>query len=416
MKTSSAFKAALAALAAFASVLAAQAGNSWLYDSVAKTLTEQVTDASAPWVIGGITVSSGKLTATATSSNYSTLTTTGDSTELDFTTVTNSAGTAYPLVKFSDYILQYRTTITKIIAPELTAVGQYAFRGSTALVDIVAPKLAWATTRSFNNCSSLSFPSRWDEERKCTDLDNITFVSTATFYDSGLSGKVSFKGYTMSTTAQNLFMNCNKMTEIVLKPNVAHDFPSACFSGCTSLTNVYPLTHVKIFYSTMFSGCTALEELELGRDGGTGVILSGASNAGVCYNLTGLKELTLGGNVTNIGTYAIYGCNNLNFLKWGGTKPKSFGSHCFSDLGKDTTLRQYFPATNTAWVAEIEANAYYTKWRNLDGTTKDIYTTAYPDGERPDGYCSGSAYTSSYLRKGFVFFYGKKGGLAILIH
>ncbi len=406
MKTLLSAKTLIAAIAAFASVLTVQAGNAWLYDNSAKTLTEQVTDGSTPWVIGGISIMSGTaLAANAASGTYATLTTTGDSTELDFTTITNASGTAFTLARLGAHILRLRQTITKIIAPELTEVSNYGCHTCTALVDIVAPGLVKVGGFTFNGCSSLSFPSRWDAERQCTDLDNITIIGKEAFRNAALADKVSFKGYTMESSVNGVFQGCAAITEIELKPEGEHNFGANTFSGCSSLTNVYPLTHVLSLNGNMFNGCSALAKLELGRDGGTGLSIPDS----LCDGRTGLKELTLGGNITDIGVKAFRDCSNLDFLKWGDTKPTSFGTDCFKTVGNSSTtiLRQYFPALNATWVAEIEADSNYTRWKDLDDTTKAMYMDAYPDGERPDGYCSDSASNDSYLRKGFVFFYGR---------
>lgn len=223
MKTLLSAKTLIAAIAAFVSVLTVQAGNAWLYDNSAKTLTEQVTDGSMPWVIGGVSASGTELSATATSSNFATLTTTGDSTELDFTTITNASGTAFTLVRLGAHILKQRSTLTKVTAPELGEASNYAFMACTALVDVVAPKLPKVGVQTFNGCTSLFFPSRWDVERQCTDLDSITTIGKENFRGTALSGRISFKGCTMASTASGLFQNCT-ITEIELKPEGEHDF------------------------------------------------------------------------------------------------------------------------------------------------------------------------------------------------
>lgn len=305
-------------------------------------------------------------------------------------------------MRLGAHILKQRSTFTKVTAPELGEASNYAFMACTALVDVVAPKLSKVGVQTFNGCTSLFFPSRWDVERQCTDLDSITTIGKENFRGTALSGRISFKGCTMASTASGLFQNCT-ITEIELKPEGEHDFGAKTFSGCSSLTNVFPLTHVLSFASDMFVTCNALVKLELGRDGGTGLSIPDS----LCDGRTGLKELTLGGNITDIGAKAFNGCSNLDFLKWGDTKPASFGTDSFKTVGTSTILRQYFPALNATWVAEIEADSNYTRWKDLDDTTKAMYTDAYPDGERPDGYCSASASNDSYLRKGFVFFYGR---------
>jgi hypothetical protein len=77
-------------------------------------------------------------------------------------------------------------------------------------------------------------------------------INQDAFQGSGLSGKI----WIDSCTELNMqaFVNCSKITEVVLSPTNTPNIQDRCFYGCSSLTTVYNLNKINRIGEDAFSG------------------------------------------------------------------------------------------------------------------------------------------------------------------
>ena len=123
------------------------------------------------------------------------------------------------------------------------------------------------------------------------------------------------------------FAGCTKLTNVVLNAGLA-EFPSAAFSGCSSLADISPrdFTSCQKLYGQAFSGCSKLvgkfdfpacisvvndvfSSCKLMEE----VSIPSATSIGTAAfkNCASLSKVVVSQNLTQIGSSAFYGCTNL---------------------------------------------------------------------------------------------------------
>lgn len=178
-------------------------------------------------------------------------------------------------------------SLTTIENDRVTKVGDYAFRGCTAL-----------TCASFKNALSIGGYAFYN----CTALESFTApaaqsIGSYAFYNCDALTALDFSNLT--TLGANAFQNCSGLASVNLP--MLTTIPSYAFGSCSSLTEcVFPAaTSVE---ANAFRMCSSLKKLDFAK------LTAIANNA--FYSATALETIILrntSGVCSLAGLYALYG-------------------------------------------------------------------------------------------------------------
>ena len=206
-------------------------------------------------------------------------------------------------------------------------IGDYAFRGCHALASATLPdSLTAIGSSAFFECSSLkgiNIPATVTRIgpfafEHCPALAQITVASDNPIYDSRKRCNAIIETATNTLQAgcmntvipgtvarigDNAFSGSHMLTEVYIPKSVTviGDF---AFAGCSSLASVnIPNSVISIGYAA-FSECSALTSLDIPNS----VVSIGQAAFGGCVSLT---SVSLPKSVTAIGDYEFHGCAQL---------------------------------------------------------------------------------------------------------
>ena len=238
--------------------------------------------------------------------------------------------------KYAFYSCRSLTSIT--IPDSVTTIGDYAFSYCRSLTSITIPDSVTSIGKSaFSHCSSLT---------SITIPDSVTSIGDEAFYDC----------------TGELIVNCNipsrafyfaDFTSVTIGECVTSIGKSA-FYNCSSLTSITIPDSVTSIGTQAFYGCKG--ELIIRSKSLVETDYESSNNPmnnqnGWLYN-SGFTKLTIGDNITKIGSYAFYCCSNLTSV----TIPDSVTS-----IGKAAfnTCESLVRATIGNGVTSIGAGVFY---------------------------------------------------------
>ena len=226
-----------------------------------------------------------------------------------------------------------KTKLTSVtIGDSVTSIGEYAFRGCSSLPSITIPEGVTSIGEyAFYGCSSLTsitIPG------SVTEIGGSAFYgcSSLTFFTIPDNSKLTSIGY-------NTFRDCSSLTSITIPESVT-EIGNYAFDGCTSLKEVIiedGSTTLSLGYNGSYDGLfydCPLETVYLGRNLSYN---TKASNYSPFYYRTKLTSVTIGDNVTEIGSAAFCGCSSLPSI----TIPEgvtSIGNYAFVDCSSLTSI------------------------------------------------------------------------------
>ncbi len=191
----------------------------------------------------------------------------------------------------------------------VTAIGEGAFKGCTALTSLSLPNGVVEIGKSaFESCSSLARVSLCDALRTigpCAFRDCEALEAIDLPKNLEIIGEFAFEG-------------CKRLEEIVLPEKlrqlggVIERGDQHIFKDCTSLKKAVLSEGMTVLGASMFAGCTALEALEL-----PSTLTSIGS--GALSGCTALESLTLPANLSQIASDAFANCPKLTVLLTYGT-------------------------------------------------------------------------------------------------
>ena len=162
---------------------------------------------------------------------------------------------------------------------KVTAIGNAAFKGCTALEKVVIPSsVTKIGSNAFDGCTSLSsvnIPNGVVEISAyvfngCTNLSGISIPSGITSIGTG-----AFNGCsklmvlslpaTVKSIGANAFSGCEKLVNATILEGVT-SIGTAAFSNCSAITKVNLPSSVKMLDASVFDGCTKLDRVTVGEE------------------------------------------------------------------------------------------------------------------------------------------------------
>ena len=199
-------------------------------------------------------------------------------------------------VSIPDKALNHRwdepdTSLTKISAPKVVAIGELAFNNCAALEEIDMPALKTIGKSAFYSCISLKkFASS-----SVTTVEESAFIECSSLESVSLPGITEIKRYT--------FCDCSALVDIVF-PEVKA-IGECGFKNCTSLVSLSDVLFPKLETFTgvnVFEGCTGLTVVSLSK--------VTSLETGLFSLCQSLREASLP-KVTTIGGYVFRNCTLL---------------------------------------------------------------------------------------------------------
>ena len=248
--------------------------------------------------------SSGDYVFTLTDGVYALADYTGSDTEIELPAGFN--GNSYVI---GSRVFYGNTAITSVVIPDgVTGIGSNAFTNCSAIEEVVIGKdVADVGFEAFKGCSGL----------RTLEILGTPTLQQGAFSHTGLEEVVLPEGITEIPTWS--FDNSPNLRSVTI-PSSVTSIGNFAFNGCTSLkelrfedgTETLSLGYNNYYQrgtgKGLFYDCL-LETLYLGRN--LSYETSSSYGYSPFYNIKTLTSVTIGNNVTSIGSYAFDGCNNL---------------------------------------------------------------------------------------------------------
>lgn len=246
-----------------------------------------------------------------------------------------------PVISIGNYAFRGNTALVSITIPEgVTIIGDSAFSGCKSLEKIELPEsILNIGDYAFNECKSLEeiyFSDNLSSIgtsafRNCSSLseisipDGVVIIRDRVFYECDGLKKVHFSPNT-SFIGERAFDSCENLTELNL-PEGLETIGDYAFAWCTGLDNIiFPNTLVKMGKEA-FYGCDSLKSIvipgsliEISEEAFCScnslseiVISSGVESIGVgaFSNCSSLERISIPNSVTTIGVEAFESCWDL---------------------------------------------------------------------------------------------------------
>ncbi len=222
------------------------------------------------------------------------------------------------VTEIGDYALYKCSELTGDlnISDGVTRIGEYAFYYCSNLTgDINLPKgITEINNYTFYKCSNLS---------KVTIPESVTKIGEYAFYGcSNMTGEINLP-VGITEINKSTFYWCSNLSKVTIPESVT-SIGDYAFCNCSGLTevnfNATACTSAgSSLSSSAFSGCSNIPTINFGDN----VTIIPAY---LCYNLVGLKEITIPNSVTSIGNDAFYNCTKLTEVNFNATACTSAGS------------------------------------------------------------------------------------------
>ena len=194
-------------------------------------------------------------------------------------------------------------TITKVIIPEgVEKIGAYAFANLTALEEVVLPSTLNAIEYgAFYGCSSL-------QKITFSGENNLQIINQSAFEGCDLRGALDLSA---ACVISNYAFAGNQKLEGIVTSEALLSIGEYAFAGCKELKDV-TITAEKVKYGPYaFTGCKALESF---------YVNAAVLPDGMFYECAGLKSVTIGPDVNEIGEFAFRDTGVETFIVEDGNK------------------------------------------------------------------------------------------------
>ena len=233
------------------------------------------------------------------------------------------------VTNLGNYAFYNCDNLTDIIIPDgVTRIGNSAFSFCEKLANITIGKgVKIIGSNAFSNCTSLT---------SITIPNNITSVGSYAF-----SNCYNLIGITIPDSVTSIdycaFKNCSKLIDVTIGNGIT-SIGSDVFSGCSSLVNMTipfvgkeisgsygkpfgylfgtseytgGLDITQVYYESIHSSSTTKKTYFIPSTLKSVTVTGGYIPYGAFYNCNKITEITIGNNVTGIGSKAFYECTGL---------------------------------------------------------------------------------------------------------
>ena len=202
------------------------------------------------------------------------------------------------------YTFQGCTALISVsLNDSISKIGENAFYGCSGLTNLTIPKITKSIDASaFAECSGIS---------------SLTLGSSlVTIGSSVFSGCLSLSSLnipaSLRTIGESAFQNCKGLLQLYI-PSTLTNVNSGAFTGCTGITTITigekdNPGYMLILGISPFSGCSSVTSLILNK-----VIVDDPSSSPF-MSLTSLVTVTISNRVTQLNTFAFYGCSKITSL------------------------------------------------------------------------------------------------------
>ena len=269
------------------------------------------------------------------------------------------------VTSIGNYAFEDCSSLTSIEIPNsVTSIGYFAFEGCSSLP--VVDNIRYADTYSVEVVdSSLSTyhiqeTTRWIGDFNFSNCENLTSIeipnSVTSIGEAAFSGCSSLTSIeipnSVTTIGYQTFYGCSSLSSIEI-PNSVTSIGYYAFSGCSSITSIEIPNSVTSIDYRAFDGCSSLTSViwnvknHMGFwsfNDNTETITSFVFGddvesvpAHMCKNMSNLKYVKIGKNVTSIGDEAFSGCSSLTSIEIPNSVT-SIGEAAFKDCAGLTTI------------------------------------------------------------------------------
>ena len=233
---------------------------------------------------------------------------TGNATELEIPTTIKGATVS----NINADVFLNNSELTKLIAPNITTLGNACFSNCKGLTSIELPEAISLGNACFNNCTSL------------TSIELPEAISLGNSCFNNCTSLTSIELPKVTSVGKECFQSCTSLTSIELPK--ATSVGNECFNKCLALESA-SLPEITSMPDYCFHECSALETVSSPKV--TKISVFGFYN---CINLTSV----ILSEVTSIDKYTFSGCKNLTSIEL--PKVTSLGDNCFSGCTSLTSI------------------------------------------------------------------------------
>ena len=232
------------------------------------------------------------------------------------------------------------SSLTSVTIPNsVTSIGIFAFSSCSGLTSVTIPNsITTIGECAFRGCSGLT---------SLTIPNSVTSIGEDAF--RSCSGLTSVNISNSLTDIGRVFIECSGL-EAVTIPDGVESIGEYAFDGCTSLTSLTISQSVTSINNKAFLNCGNLETIVVDEHNTTydsrnhcNAIIKTSSNTFV----KGCKNTIIPEDITFIGNYAFYGCNNLSITSF----PESvsdFGEYAFASA----TINEIVIPTSVTYIGK----------------------------------------------------------------
>ena len=175
----------------------------------------------------------------------------------------------------------------------VTQIGDNAFDGCSTMTSVTLPQnVTTLGTNAFNDCTSL---------QNITLPEGVTSIGVGAFYNCASLQSVTFPKM-LTSIGNGAFQGCTSLQSINL-PEGLTTIGNGAFSYCSALQSPKLPESLTSLGSDAFFGCFQITSIDIPQ----GV----TTIPGYAFYGCGLGNVTIRGNVTNIGSFAFSTCNKL---------------------------------------------------------------------------------------------------------
>ena len=223
-------------------------------------------------------------------------------------------------------------TIESVVIPDsVTSIGEYAFYGCTGMTELSIPvsaKSTGAAYYTFYNCKNINTITITKGNGTSIDYgsnssDPTTYYLNTPWNVSGCSTVIIADG--VKSIGSYMFYRCLSLQNVVIADSV-ESIGNAAFYYCTDMRNLTIPVSTKIYNSTdTFLNCINIQKITFTKGNGTAQNYTSSSytSSSTYYQYTPWYKsqcsvIVIEKDVTSIGYYTFYGCNNAKSVYFKG--------------------------------------------------------------------------------------------------